>query len=257
MTKEQQNRILVLFSIIMYNGKATKNEVLNYLDNNSLILLSENDTDILESRNELKWRNELAFTRSHLVKNGYLDNRERNFWSITDKGVKYYYSLKRIIVENTSDEYSRLTEHFLEVLRSNEDLLATDEAEELFKDNKELRNETTEKKIKAIKRYKQITDKLKQKYLSKCQIESCGFTFKKINGEYYSEGHHLIPLSQGGSQDEENVVILCANHHRMLHYADVEIKEKEGIFRIIVINGKELRIKYQQHHTTKNSTYRN
>ncbi len=245
MTNEEQNRILILLSIIKQYGKATKNKVLDYLDNNKLILLSGNDTDILESRNELKWRNELAFTRYHLVKEGYLDNNERNFWTITDNGVEYFNSLKTIIVENTSDKYSRLTNHFLKILISNEDLLDSDEAEELFQDNRELKNETIERKIKAIKRYKEIIDRLKARYSSKCQIENCEFTFKKKNGGNYSEGHHLVPLSQGGSQNEDNVVILCANHHSMFHYADVEIKEKEGAFRIVVINGKELKIKYQ------------
>lgn len=86
-----------------------------------------------------------------------------------------------------------------------------------------LTNETREVIVKQIKRYQSVTENCKRRYSNKCQIKGCGFTFRKQNGEFYSEAHHLIPLSEGGTQEENNVIILCPNHHRMMHYADVEI----------------------------------
>jgi Predicted restriction endonuclease len=112
-------------------------------------------------------------------------------------------------------------------------------------DHKELVNETKEVTLNRIIRYQKIVSNLKSKYKSKCQIEGCNFTFRKKNGEYYSEGHHIEFLSQGGSQDESNVVILCPNHHRMFHYADVEIFEREDERRKIRINGDEKYILYK------------
>ncbi|MDH5788303.1 MAG: HNH endonuclease, partial [Candidatus Bathyarchaeota archaeon] len=38
----------------------------------------------------------------------------------------------------------------------------------------------------------------------------------------YSEGHHLIPLGEGGADSVYNIVILSPLLHRMLHYAIVE-----------------------------------
>lgn len=112
-------------------------------------------------------------------------------------------------------------------------------------DHKELVNETKEVTLNRIIRYQKIVSNLKSKYKNKCQMEGCNFTFKKKNGEYYSEGHHVEFLAKGGCQEESNVVILCPNHHRMFHYADVEIFEREDERRKIRINGDEKYILYK------------
>ncbi|TKH04804.1 HNH endonuclease [Peribacillus simplex] len=63
----------------------------------------------------------------------------------------------------------------------------------------------------------------------KCQVcEALGLTpysFKKPNGEYYIETHHVIPVSklQIGSLSKNNLITVCANHHRQLHYGIVEL----------------------------------
>lgn len=104
-------------------------------------------------------------------------------------------------------------------------------------------NESGEVKRNLIKRYRNIVDKLKAIYHGNCQI--CEKSFIKENGENYSEAHHLIPLSKGGTQKEDNVIIICANHHRMLHYAkEVKIDDRIGNLRSIKINGDIFFIKY-------------
>lgn len=58
----------------------------------------------------------------------------------------------------------------------------------------------------------------------KCQLcealgqEATGFV--KSNGQPYVEAHHVMPVStnQIGSLAVSNVMTLCANHHRQLHY---------------------------------------
>lgn len=106
-----------------------------------------------------------------------------------------------------------------------------------------LKNEREEVKLERIKRYRKVVDMLKDIYNGECQI--CGFAFMKNNDRNYSEAHHLDPLSLGGSQDEDNVVILCANHHRMLHYGkNVSIGDRIDNSRIVKVNDKELIIKY-------------
>ena len=52
--------------------------------------------------------------------------------------------------------------------------------------------------------------------------ESCNkpAPFKKSNGEFYLEVHHLKRLADGGSDTVTNSIAVCPNCHRGLHYAD-------------------------------------
>ncbi|WP_170935218.1 HNH endonuclease [Bacillus mycoides] len=76
-----------------------------------------------------------------------------------------------------------------------------------------------------------IAQQYKRKTGFKCQIcDALGFnpySFKKTNGEYYVETHHVIPVSglQAGSLSTNNLITVCANHHRQLHYGNVKLLE--------------------------------
>jgi predicted HNH restriction endonuclease len=109
--------------------------------------------------------------------------------------------------------------------------------QEILEDNEDLKNEKEIVVSQRVKRYQKIVRDLKDKYENKCQIEDCGFTFEQKNGNLYSEGHHLVPLSEDGPQSYSNVVILCPNHHRMFHYAKVEISDIKHDKRKVKING--------------------
>ena len=80
---------------------------------------------------------------------------------------------------------------------------------------KELIRKVRIRNSKAVK-------KLKILYNNQCQISGSKYTFKKTNGDYYSEGHHLVPLGEGGADSVYNMVILSPLIHRMMHYAKVE-----------------------------------
>lgn len=97
---------------------------------------------------------------------------------------------------------------------------------------------------KRIKRYQSAVKYMKEKHKFRCQI--CGETFTKDNGEKYCEAHHIVPLSLDGSQDSFNIIILCANHHRMFHYASNQIKIEPILNskRKITINGQLFVISY-------------
>jgi predicted HNH restriction endonuclease len=52
----------------------------------------------------------------------------------------------------------------------------------------------------------------------------CGFDFEAMYGEVgqgYIEAHHIVPVSElparGGQTRIEDLVLVCANCHRMLH----------------------------------------
>tara|TARA_R110000744_G_scaffold61415_1_gene126817 strand:+ start:15 stop:1142 length:1128 start_codon:yes stop_codon:yes gene_type:complete len=81
----------------------------------------------------------------------------------------------------------------------------------------------------------------------KCQVcEALGqnpISFLKRDGQPYAEAHHINPLGEGGDDTEDNIVSICANHHRQIHLGDVSIpKILEDKF-IIIMDGKELSLK--------------
>jgi predicted restriction endonuclease len=126
--------------------------------------------------------------------------------------------------ENRANIILREDEHEFKQIKDN-----------LIEDDPPLESEKREVIVEMIDRDHRIIEDVKRIYDNRCQI--CGFTFKEKNGEFYSEGHHLIPLSEGGTQERDNIVILCPNHHRMIHYADVEIDDLKHEKREVKING--------------------
>ena len=123
---------------------------------------------------------------------------------------------KEIIIEQDKDiELGELLKQF------SEDMI-----------QEELKNISKERLLHLVKRYRKIVEQQKKKYDYRCQI--CNENFLMDNGKYYCEAHHLIPISENGSQNADNVIILCANHHRIFHYAknSVEIEYKKRIVHV-------------------------
>ena len=98
----------------------------------------------------------------------------------------------------------------------------------------------------AIIRNFPLANKLKKIYNSKCQI--CGFTFKKKNGENYSEVHHIIPLGESGSDSINNMIVICSNCHSEVTYANVKLGRLLENKKEIFINGERRLISYNPHH---------
>ena len=81
---------------------------------------------------------------------------------------------------------------------------------------------------------------LKRKNGFRCQVCTAlglhPFGFRKQNGEHYVEAHHVMPVSSGeiGSLASSNVMIVCANHHRQLHYGDVRVTIEHRVFDLLI-----------------------
>ena len=101
MNKELENRLLILYAVLQLGGISNKKNVLDFLENQDLIILSDKDKAILKSRSEVKWRNELAYVRYHLVELLTLYQEE---WAITMCGRKYYNLLIETL-KNQSQDY--------------------------------------------------------------------------------------------------------------------------------------------------------
>jgi hypothetical protein len=67
----------------------------------------------------------------------------------------------------------------------------------------------------------------------KCELcAQQGFVME--DGRVYLETHHVIPLSEGGSDTEVNVVALCPNHHREAHYGTNMLKIRETLLSLFL-----------------------
>jgi 5-methylcytosine-specific restriction enzyme A len=91
-----------------------------------------------------------------------------------------------------------------------------------------------------------ISSKIKKLTGFKCLIcEKLGqnpFSFQKTNGEYYIETHHVEPVAnlKKGSLGVANLLTLCANHHRQMHYGNVQTIENTDEYFKFRFDDKEL-----------------
>jgi 5-methylcytosine-specific restriction endonuclease McrA len=74
---------------------------------------------------------------------------------------------------------------------------------------------------------------------AKGQCEHCGaWGFRKSDGTFYLEAHHIIHLAVQGPDSPDNVIALCPNHHRESHYGESSEKlEAEFKIKLAKIRG--------------------
>jgi tetratricopeptide (TPR) repeat protein len=83
-----------------------------------------------------------------------------------------------------------------------------------------------EVKIKRLVRDSPKVRELKKMYNNQCQI--CGTTIAIGKETYYSEVHHIRPLSKAhnGPDNHENMIVLCPNHHTAFDNGCIGISRK-------------------------------
>lgn len=59
------------------------------------------------------------------------------------------------------------------------------------------------------------------------------YGFLTANGSLFLETHHVVPLSEGGSDTRANVVAICANHHREAHFGAARITIRARLQRLL------------------------
>lgn len=80
---------------------------------------------------------------------------------------------------------------------------------------------STEKRAELIGSYprnRQLVEDLNSLYLGRCQL--CGFDSRTLYSADSSEAHHIIYRSRGGQDAMENLMLLCPNHHTIVHRTD-------------------------------------
>lgn len=121
------------------------------------------------------------------------------------------------------------------------------EEEDLLRDvPKNISPKRIKRVVEQIQHDSRISKRLKALYQNRCQI--CGFTFAKKDGGFYSESHHVIPLGRRGSDEIRNIIIVCPNCHRQLHYADVKKGSKRNNKMLLKINNVRKYVNYHPRH---------
>ncbi|MCI1728517.1 MAG: HNH endonuclease [Chiayiivirga sp.] len=66
------------------------------------------------------------------------------------------------------------------------------------------------------------------------RCELCGeIGFTTVSGAVYLETHHVLPLGEQGPDVVWNVVALCANDHRRLHFSAERIELRESLLDLL------------------------
>jgi len=77
------------------------------------------------------------------------------------------------------------------------------------------------KKLVSVEQYERnpwLAENLKAYYDHHCQV--CGYAFKPTFGVDVADTHHIQYLRNGGLDISTNIVVLCPNHHRVVHATD-------------------------------------
>jgi predicted HNH restriction endonuclease len=114
--------------------------------------------------------------------------------------------------------------------------------------NQQYDSASPQKQDKLVQRYLDrgvaVTNALKSLLGAKCQV--CNWVgFKKKNGESFIEAHHIVQLSEGkeGSLCTDNVILLCPNCHKEVHYGDEFVVKDQGDYIEINLSKYKARVK--------------
>lgn len=200
-------------------------------------------------RDEIRYRVKIKYLKSLLNKPILLDNlnllAEEYDKHLIEGQQGSSMPLNRLAFEKILNIIDGTDVLDFEFNEANNNIDRIKQLEEQYKDSVP---EVKERVSKYIERGT-IAQMYKKQVGFKCQIcDVLGlppYSFKKKNGEFYVEVHHVIPVSQlkAGSLSTNNLISVCANHHRQLHYGNVALIENTSEFFLLMIDGNKVKIK--------------
>ena len=231
------------------NGEATKDMVLQHIQNNNYWYKNDQNSEMLDTRPERKWRNDFAFERHHLVKKGYLSNQVHGKWILTKSGKDFLSVLIEKAKNNMFSNKLSFTSLFIQKIYFMDTEMYVEEAEDqlllehiIHASNISINNTFTLineplPKGEVIKKTGNKPIYRRDPVISlhalsraghRCEIDESHPSFLRKNDScLYMEPHHLIPMSMtdryGVSLDrEQNIFSLCSNCHNQIHYGTKE-----------------------------------
>jgi Mrr N-terminal domain/HNH endonuclease len=194
----QHDIVQALGSLIFTNGGSM-------LPQETIIPLADYFELSAEMREKLKpsetgllWDNKVHWARLRLANDGLLKKELRGRWELTEAGMKSFGSKKL-------NDFSTASK-----------LVIDDIGESNFgNDDPEYRR----RMAGSYSRDSKVRDQVLQRANGIC--EECGqIGFLTKSGKPYLETHHVISLSEQGSDRPHNVIALCATDHRRAHFAE-------------------------------------
>jgi predicted restriction endonuclease len=73
-----------------------------------------------------------------------------------------------------------------------------------------------------------VVGALKKYYNYRCQI--CGKQFFETYSVNISEAHHIVPFVESQNNNADNLIVLCPNHHRIIHTANPLFNREQKVF---------------------------
>lgn len=243
MTREDEERLALLASILKTGGGGSKAQILDTLERLDLLRLSDRDLEVM-GRNELRWRNRLAFVRHHLVLEGYVSDRIRDDWRITEEGCTYAAALAKRAASEGEGSFVRIGQAANIITAAGAPML-NDEAAV----NKETVGEEGTPRRSWTAKYERDPE------LRRAAIRAhgtccmgCGFSFADAYGEWgvgFIEVHHLNPVSAlGGASQvraDKDLVVLCSNCHSVVHRRKNQPLSMQELKSIIQPTGRSRR----------------
>jgi 5-methylcytosine-specific restriction protein A len=80
----------------------------------------------------------------------------------------------------------------------------------------------------VFQRNRALVEELRDRYDGRCQV--CAWDPRQLYNADACEGHHIQWLSRGGPDDEQNLALLCPNHHRLIHTLDAPLDYADRAF---------------------------
>ena len=83
--------------------------------------------------------------------------------------------------------------------------------------------------IRVRKLNRKIGDTLKEHYQYRCQI--CGRVIEEKYGSKIAEAHHIDYFVKSLNNDITNILIVCPNHHSIIHDKNPEFNRNKCIYK--------------------------
>ena len=97
--------------------------------------------------------------------------------------------------------------------------------------------------VEQFERNQWLATSLKVYYEHRCQV--CGKSFLPDYGVDLADTHHIHYLARGGPDISSNIIVLCPNHHRVIHATDAVFER--GNFTYEYPNGLRERLALPDH----------
>ena len=148
-----------------------------------------------------------------------------------DNGIAKFYTIDNIELDHFLK--GKTKRFYLE--EDDEDLVvSTDNVDDEYEEAP--LSEKEKREVFLFKRNRHLVKQALEKSQYKCDIDRTHKTFITKNNKPYMEAHHLIPLSSqelfntSGLDSVANIVCICPNCHRNLHYGKDIIPMLEKIY---------------------------